>query len=103
MRFFITQLRVLWFRCHGGREGFLFHVATVPRPSRVTTEIRRQETMQSYDTDAGTTWCMVSIKKVKANKDAFQSIPVTDTFLRMHFYFKPSDATETSKINRLRG
>lgn len=94
MRHFITELCVLWFRCCGGGEGFLFHMATVPCPSRVTPEIKHQ-TMQSYDTDAGATQCVVSIKKVKANKHAFQSVPVTDAFLRMRFYFKPSDATET--------
>lgn len=94
MRYFITQLCVLWFWCRGGGEGFLFHMATVPCPSWVTPEIRHQ-TMQIYDTDAGTTWRMVSIKKVKANKHAFQSGPATDAFLRMRFYFKPSDATET--------
>lgn len=51
--------------------------------------------MQSYDADAGTTWCTVSIKKAKANKHAFQSVPVADAYLRIRFYFKPSDAIET--------
>lgn len=93
-RYFITQLCVLWFRCRGGGEGFLFHMAAVPCPSRVAPEIRHQ-TMQSYDADAGTTWCTVSIKKAKANKHAFQSVPVADAYLRIRFYFKPSDAIET--------